>query len=96
MRDGAGVAVVPVGDPGERLAGGHIDGVGPAAELLRAQVDPIAECLARFVELARIDDPAGQLGQRRQGAEPLQALVHRRPSHPCGRELQHSPAVDET
>ena len=52
VRDRAGVAVVPVGDPGERAIRGQVHGVGAAPELLRAEQDPFSEqfviCVAKL------------------------------------------------
>lgn len=41
--DGAGVPVVPVGDPGKGFLGAEVDGVGAAAKFLRGQVDVFPE-----------------------------------------------------
>jgi hypothetical protein len=48
--DGAGVAIVPVGDPGQRLVRVKIHGVGAAAEFLRCQVDVTSQRLANALE----------------------------------------------
>src|SRR5262249_54244808 len=50
VRDGAGVAVVPVGDRGHGLVRVQVHGVGAAAELLRRQVDVAPERLAYPLE----------------------------------------------
>src|SRR5262249_36324545 len=65
VRDGAGVAVVPVADPGEGAAGGQVHGVAAAAEFLRAEQDPPAQRAVDFVQFAgvhrgRLAGPAGQ------------------------------------
>ncbi|NCX36562.1 MAG: hypothetical protein EBX19_08185, partial [Actinobacteria bacterium] len=45
MGDGAGVPVVPVGDPGEGLLGAEVDRMGAAAEFLRGEVDVFSKLL---------------------------------------------------
>ena len=41
--DGAGIPVIPVGDPGEGFLRGKIDGVGSSTEFLRSEVDVFSE-----------------------------------------------------
>ena len=57
MRDRIVVAVVPVGDPGERAAGVEVHRIGAAAELGRHQQHPVAEFSTAHVGL-RIDQLA--------------------------------------
>ena len=81
VRDGTGIAVVPVGDPGERLARGQIDAVGAAAQLLGGEIDPPAERLTHLGQSAGIDRL--RLPEGRQESPRLQPFVQGRPPAPA-------------
>ena len=84
--NGAAVAVVPVGDPGERLLRREVDGMGSAAEFLGGEEDEAAELFAHALGAGRFRRPLGD--------EPLVG-AERRDASEAGRAIAEETAAGQ-